>query len=96
MERAGVPYLSKAELMAQKLPEEALIDGQLTYRDTTHLSWFGSKVFGQRLARGLAEHGYGALLPPRRCSRRGPMATTCAAERATLCSRVLLCRFRST
>ncbi len=65
MERAGVPYLSKFELMAQDLPAEGLVDGELTYRDATHLSWFGSKVFGARLVRGLAAQGYGDLLPPR-------------------------------
>ena len=64
-DKAGIPFLSKWAMMEAALPEQALLDGKLAYRDQDHLSPHGAEVFGARLARNLAAAGYGDRLPPR-------------------------------
>lgn len=65
MAARGIPYLSHADTIATQLPEEAVLDGMLTYQDADHWSLHGAEVFGARLVEALGANGYGDLLPPR-------------------------------
>ncbi|SFJ24185.1 acyltransferase family protein [Albimonas pacifica] len=64
-EAAGIPFLSKWGMMEASLPDQAMLDGHLAYRDQDHLSPWGAEVFGARLVRNLAAAGYADRLPPR-------------------------------
>ncbi len=60
---AGIPYLSSREAIKAILPQEAMIDGKLTFRDQDHWSEFGGTVFGKRLMAALAAAGYADSAP---------------------------------
>lgn len=65
LEGSGVHYLLHSAAIGTKLPEEAILDGVLTYRDRDHWSRYGAKVFGERLVAALRGIGYAAYFPIR-------------------------------
>lgn len=58
LERRGIPYLSHAEAIGTILPQEAMIDGTLTYRDQDHWSLYGAEIFGSRVIDTLTSAGF--------------------------------------
>lgn len=66
----GIPYLSHAEAIGTILPDEAILEGRLTYRDGDHWSLYGAEIFGARLLTALQAKGYGNLLSPTKPSKR--------------------------
>ena len=59
--RVGLDYVSKIDAFALQLPDDVLVDGQLTYSDRRHLTVAGERHFGRRLVHRLVELGH---LPP--------------------------------
>ena len=57
-----IPYLPHAKAIGTNLPEEAIIDNMLTYRDLDHWSFHGQRVFGARLLSALESMGYYEVL----------------------------------
>lgn len=55
LERREISYLSHAEAIGTILPQEAIIDGMLTYRDRDHWSLHGAKIFGSRFIDALVD-----------------------------------------
>jgi len=61
----GIPYLSHAEAIGSVLPQDAILENRLTYRDHDHWSLYGAEIFGARLLATLDAQGYQSLFPPR-------------------------------
>ena len=62
LEARNVPFLSHGEAIDSVLPDEAILDGGLTYRDLDHWSIHGAQIFGARLVETLGSIGYGSLV----------------------------------
>ncbi|MBU2994074.1 acyltransferase [Octadecabacter sp. 1_MG-2023] len=61
LDERGVAYLSYAEAIRTVLPQDAIVDDKLTYRDRDQWSPHGVQVFGARLAPTLRREGYADL-----------------------------------
>ncbi|MCP5366496.1 MAG: acyltransferase family protein [Hyphomicrobiales bacterium] len=49
----GIPYYSKIDAFELKLPDDLMVDGQITYFDKRHLSIAGETYFGAKFVRNL-------------------------------------------
>ena len=53
-----INYISKFDAFSLKLPEDLIIDGQITYSDQRHISYKGEKTFGERFVTNMVKRGY--------------------------------------
>ena len=54
----GLDYVSKIDAFGLQLPDDVLVDGQLTYSDRRHLTAVGERYFGRRLVHRLVDLGH--------------------------------------
>jgi peptidoglycan/LPS O-acetylase OafA/YrhL len=53
-----IPYISKFDAFSLDIPTDLIIQGHITYSDRRHLSYWGEKLFGERLIKYLINKGY--------------------------------------
>jgi peptidoglycan/LPS O-acetylase OafA/YrhL len=58
LEKHGIPYITKFEAFSLELPKDLVIEGNITYSDSRHISDSGERIFGQRLINNLTNLGY--------------------------------------
>lgn len=58
VQSGAADYISHFNAIDTRLPEEALIDAELTYRDLDHWSVHGALIFGERLLTALKSRHY--------------------------------------
>ncbi|QJR79316.1 acyltransferase [Alteromonas pelagimontana] len=58
-----ITYVTKMDAFALNLPDDLIIDGNITYSDNRHLSTKGEEIFGKRLMTHLYKKGFADFKP---------------------------------
>jgi hypothetical protein len=53
-----INYISKFDAFSLKLPDDLIVDGQITYSDQRHISYKGEQIFGERFTNNMVKLGY--------------------------------------
>lgn len=58
LKKYEIPYISKFEVFTLDLPRDLIINNNITYSDSRHISYEGERILGQRLIGNMINKGY--------------------------------------